>query len=125
MTTKYIWITFSKEGVHCYPEAGEREDLKSVSFLAHPHRHIFHFKVMIEVDHSNRDLEFIREKRWMEKLYDSSSKLGVLQLDNKSCEMMAEELYEKMLERYGKKRRIVVEVSEDKENGCRIEFNCN
>ena len=41
-----IWVTFSKEGVHCYPAALEDPKLATggwddVSFLGHPHRHIF------------------------------------------------------------------------------------
>ena len=51
---KMIWVTFRKEGVHCYPAALEDPKLKTndeydVSFLGYPHRHIFHFKVQIEV----------------------------------------------------------------------------
>ena len=33
------------------------------------HRHIFYFKVGIEVSHDDRDIEFIPFKRWLEKLY--------------------------------------------------------
>ena len=44
-------------------------DEYDVSFLGYPHRHIFHFKVMIEVYHDDRDIEFIQFKRWMEGLY--------------------------------------------------------
>ena len=41
---KSIWVTFQKEGIHKYPDAPDEVD-----FLRYPHRHMFHFKVQIEV----------------------------------------------------------------------------
>ncbi len=112
---KYIWVTFRKEGIHCYPEAPEE-----VSFLRSPHRHLFHFKVWVEVKHNNRDREFFIEKNWIESLYNG----GILILSYKSCEMMADELYEKLKERYqGEGRKIKIEISEDGENGCWVEYD--
>jgi hypothetical protein len=69
--TNSIWVTFHKEGVHLYPAAATDPNLKTggwddVSFLGVPHRHIFHFKVRIEVFHDDRDIEFIQFKRWLE-----------------------------------------------------------
>ena len=51
-----IWVTFKKEGIHKYPAALDDPKLATgdeydVSFLGYPHRHIFHFKVQIEVFH--------------------------------------------------------------------------
>lgn len=115
---RFIWITFRKEGIHKYPDALSNKKLKSVSFLGNAHRHVFHFKVSIEVFHNDRDLEFIIEKRWMENLYNKT-----LDLNNKSCEMIAEDLYSKLKTRYGKERRIKIEVSEDGENGCSLEWS--
>ena len=83
LNIKYIWVTFRKEGIHKYPDAPE-----GVTFLKFPHRHIFHFKVKLEVFHDDRDIEFIQFKRWLEKLYAEKT----LQLDYKSCEMMADDL---------------------------------
>lgn len=113
-----IWVTFRKEGIHCYPAAAVDPKLKTgdrydVSFLGHPHRHIFHFKVWMEVFHDDRDVEFIQFKRWLEGLYDSST----LELDYKSCEMIAADLYAKINARFPN-RSIWIEVSEDGENGC-------
>ena len=59
-----IWVTFRKEGIHKYPAALDDPKLATgdeydVSFLGYPHRHIFHFKVGIEVFHNDRDIEFI------------------------------------------------------------------
>jgi len=60
-----IWVTFSKEGIHKYPAALEDPKLATgdeydVSFLGYPHRHIFHFKVWIEIYHADREIECIQ-----------------------------------------------------------------
>lgn len=119
---KMIWVTFRKEGIHKYPAALTDVNLATgdeydVSFLGHPHRHIFHFKVWISVEHSDRAIEFIQFKRWLENLYNQ----GTLQLDYKSCEMMAEDLYEQIAAKYPG-REVWIEVSEDGENGALIKF---
>ena len=118
---RMIWVTFRKEGIHKYPAALDDPKLATgdkfdVSFLGHPHRHIFHFKVAIEVFHDDRDIEFIQFKRWLEELYE-----GELNVDYKSCEMMADDLYEKISARYPG-REVHIDISEDGENGCHIEY---
>jgi hypothetical protein len=125
-----IWVTFSKEGVHKYPGADTDPKLATgdwddVSFLGYPHRHIFHFKVWIEVYHDDRDIEFIQFKRWLERLYEEvESSTGVLQLDHKSCEMIADELASEInLEYPG--RWLKISVAEDNENGCEMEYQYN
>jgi hypothetical protein len=117
-----IWVTFRKEGVHCYPDAATNPLLATgneydVSFLASPHRHIFHFRVWIDVFHNDRDIEFIQFKRWLENLYAN----GTLKLDYKSCEMIADDIYIKIAERYPD-RAVWIEVAEDGENGCLIKY---
>jgi len=121
---RMIWVTFQKEGVHKYPVALEDPNLATgdeydVSFLGYPHRHIFHFKIWIEVFHDDRDIEFIQFKRWMEHLYE-----GTLQLDYKSCEMIADGLYKEINIKFPE-REVHIEVSEDKENGCFIQYPRN
>ncbi len=118
----FIWVTFRKEGIHKYPQAATDPKLATgdwldVSFLGTPHRHIFHFRVEMEVFHDDRDVEFIQAKRIMERWYADS----ILQLDYKSCEMMAKELH-KMCTLAWPERDYVIEVSEDGENGCRMYF---
>jgi hypothetical protein len=120
-----IWITFRKEGIHKYPAAATDPALCSageydVSFLASPHRHIFHFRVWIDVFHNDRDIEFIQFKRWLESLYNGQS--SVLELDWKSCEMIADDLYLQIAGRYPG-RAVWIEVAEDGENGCLIKYN--
>lgn len=112
-----IWVTFKREGIHKYPAALEDPKLATgdeydVSFLGHPHRHIFHFRVWIEVKHNDRDIEFIQFKRWLENLYK-----GTLELDYKSCEMIADDLHTQIAKKHPG-RKIWIEVSEDGENGC-------
>ena len=121
--SRSIWVTFRKEGVHIYPGAdtdpklatGEWDD---VSFLGIPHRHIFHFRVRIEVFHNDRDIEFIQFKRWMQRLYDVE---GVLELNHKSCEMIADDLYKEIATKYPG-RFVEISVAEDNENGCSIYY---
>ncbi len=122
---KSIWVTFRKEGIHCYPAAATDPNLATgdsydVSFLATPHRHIFHFKVRIEVFHDDRDIEFIQFKRWLENLYNQ----GTLELNHKSCEMISDDLYKEISARYPG-RFVEIEVSEDGENGSLISYPYN
>ncbi len=86
MTSKQrIWVTFQKEGLHKWPDATQHP---GVEFLANEHRHMFHFRVDLDVWHDDREVEFILFKRELAGLYEQ----GTLQLDYKSCEMMADEL---------------------------------
>ena len=119
-----IWVTFRKEGIHKYPAALEDPQLATgdeydVSFLGYPHRHIFHFRVWIDVFHNDRDVEFIQFKRWLERLYHSDQ--GVLSLDYKSCEMISDDLYTQIAARYPD-RAVWIEVAEDGENGALIKY---
>lgn len=112
ITSRTIFVTFQKEGIHKYPAAASDPKLADVSFLGYPHRHIFHFRVTIDVFHNDRDIEFILFKRELESLYGN----GTLQMDFKSCEMLAEDLIGYISSKYPG-RKIQVEVSEDGENG--------
>ena len=119
---KMIWVTFRKEGIHCYPAAATDPNLATgdeydVAFLANKHRHIFHFRVWIGVTHNDRDIEFIQFKRWLENLY----KDNILDLNFMSCEMMSDELYSEISKKYPD-REVWIEVSEDGENGSFIKY---
>jgi hypothetical protein len=118
-----IWVKFQKEGIHCYPAAATDPNLATgdeydVSFLATPHRHIFHFEVNIQVFDDDRDIEFIQFKRWLEKCYSN----GTLELNHKSCEMIARELNATITARYPG-RKTLISVSEDDENGASLIFH--
>jgi len=117
-----VWVTFRKEGIHRYPAAATDPALATgneydVSFLGVPLRHIFRFRVWIDVLHNDRDIEFIQFKRWLENLYRD----GTLALDYKSCEMMSDDLYVQISSRYPD-RAVWIEVSEDGENGALIRY---
>ena len=122
MSNKFIWVTFQKEGIHKYPQAltdpnlatGDEHD---VSFLGYPHRHIFHFRVDIEVFHDDRELEFIQFKRWLESLYQTNT----LQLNYRSCEMISDDLSVLIKDKYPG-RKFKISVSEDNENGSYAEY---
>ena len=120
---KMVWVTFQKEGIHNYPAALEDSKLATgdeydVSYLGYPHRHMFHFKVWIQVFHDDRDIEFIQFKRWLEKLYSDKT----LELDNKSCEMISDDLFIKIKMRYPD-RSIWIDISEDNENGSYKQYD--
>lgn len=118
----FIYVPFIKEGYHRYPAADQDTTLATgdeydVSHLAARHFHYFYFKVWVEVTHANRDIEFIQFRRWVEKMYADS----VLEVDFKSCEMLADDLYAKIAARYPN-REIRIDVSEDNINGALVEY---
>jgi hypothetical protein len=53
----------------------------------------------------------------LENLY----KEDILKLDYKSCEMIADDMYTHIANKYPR-RGVVIEVSEDGENGCCISY---
>lgn len=112
MIDRTVFVQFQKEGIHRYPDAPA-----GVEFLKHPHRHIFHFRVTISVTHNDRDIEFILFKRELENLYS----VGTMEVDYKSCEMLAEDLINYISKNYPG-RSIDVEVSEDGENGATLKY---
>jgi len=123
VNTRQIWVTFQREGIHLYPAAIDDPALATgkwddVSFLGYAHRHIFHFRVAIDVQHNDRDIEFIQFKRWLESLYS----VGTLELNHRSCEMIAEELAQEIHNKYPN-RSITISVAEDNENGATMTFN--
>lgn len=123
VTKRWIEVPFIKEGKHKYPGADTDPKLATggpddVSFLGHDHFHYFYFTVKIEVFHNDRDLEFIQFRRWLESLYSEHT----LTLDYKSCEMMAEDLFEKISNRYPG-RDAVISVAEDNINRAVLEFS--
>ena len=121
-TLTMIYVNFEKEGIHKYPAALDDPKLATgdwddVSFLGYPHRHIFDFMVGIQVFHDDRDIEFIQFKRWLERLYA----MDTLQLDYKSCEMISDDLYLQIAQKYPD-RAVWIEVAEDGENGALIKY---
>ncbi len=97
-----IGVRLQVEGTHRWEGA---VDMKGVEFLAASHRHIFHIEARKEVEHSDRDVEFILFKREIQNFLSAwNGDFGKL-----SCEQIAE----KILKRF---KCTQVEVSEDGEN---------
>jgi len=110
--TNYIWVTAQKEILHKYPEAP-----REVSFLRNEHRHNCHFKIYIQVNHDDRDIEFILFQRFIKGILFNLDK----DLEHKSMEMISDYLYEKVAKKYPN-RKMMIEVSEDGENGSLKEY---
>lgn len=105
--TKLVFAKVLFEATHNW----ENCDIEEVAYLKHEHRHIFHIKAYVEVDHDDRDIEFIVLKHKIENYlatFYPENKLG-----GTSCEMLATEL----IEAFSLSKCIV---SEDGENGVEI-----
>lgn len=122
MIKRYIEIPFQREGYHLYPGADKDPNLATgewddVSHLGLRHFHYFFFKVKIEVFQNNRDIEFIQFSRYCQRKFDN----GPLELNGKSCEMIAEDLIKEISQDFPN-REIYVSVFEDNINGSTIEY---
>lgn len=118
----YVYTQFVKEGYHCYPEAKHDPklatgDFMDVSHLGERHFHYFYFKVWVEVNHSNRDIEFIQLRRRLESLFRE----GAMEVNNKSCEMLADEMLE-LLKSWYPGCAIKIDISEENINGALLEY---
>lgn len=121
-TKKFVYVSIQREGYHCFPEAAHDQryatgDEFDVSHLANLHMHYFFIKVWVEVKHSNRDIEFIQLRRWLEQLYGT----GTLSLNSQSCEMIADALAEQLKAKYPD-CDLKIDVAEDNINGAYLEF---
>jgi hypothetical protein len=119
MIKKWVQVTFEKEGIHCYPAALTDPKLKDVSFLGHPHRHMFKFTVRLQVFHNERDVEFILLKRELQGLFKEDEPM---QWEGMSCESLAEDILEYIKASYGF-RDCEIEVSEDGENAAILQYH--
>jgi len=111
--TNWIWITTQKELIHKYPNAPD-----DVSFLRNDHRHIFHFKIWLEIFHDDRDIEFIMFKRFIDNYLKDQGTV----MNHKSCEMISDMIAEH-IQLYYPGRESMIEVSEDNENGSLKEYH--
>lgn len=109
--TKSIFVTTTFEALHHYPNAPAQVD-----FLKFIHRHLFHVKLEIQVEGSDRELEFLIVRRWLISILPHGEDLGAM-----SCEMIAEQILRDCQGKYGT-RHVAVTVSEDGENGARVSY---
>lgn len=114
---RWIWVTFQKAGFHKYPQAASDPLLSDVSYLGDRHRHLFKFKVQIEIFHNDRELEFHQVLNYCESLVASRA----LEIDFKSVEMLADDMYLLLTQKYPN-RAMKISVDEDGECGCLIEY---
>jgi hypothetical protein len=113
-TKKWIWVTFQKAGFHFYGAAPEE-----TGYLKNIHRHLFKFKVKIEVFHNDRDVEFHAVLKFCESLMENE-----FNMNGCSCEMLSDQLYKELSTKYPG-RDMIIDVSEDGECGSTIEYFLN
>ena len=113
---RWIWVTFQRAGLHYYPDAATNKNLEDVSYLGAQHRHLFKFKVQIEVFHDDRELEFHQVLNFCESLFQNQ-----INIDFKSVEMLADDLRNELTKKYPN-RNMIITVSEDGECGCEVEY---
>lgn len=104
---RYIVVRYDFVGYHKYENAPAE-----VAFLKNLHRHLFKVECTIQVNHSDRELEFFMVKNKIENTiqpFITISELG-------SCEMIANDILEGLLNAYGEDRFMQVRVSEDGES---------
>lgn len=106
---RFIVIRAQFEAIHHWPEC----PIKEVEFLRYPHRHVFYVEMKWEVQHNDRDKEFIVQKRKVNHFL--MTRYAGQQLGRKSCEDMAEELLEAFPE------ACYCSVFEDNENGAELQ----
>jgi len=116
-------LHFKKKAITASPKQpriqnSRHGDYLDVSHLGTRHFHYFHFKVWVEVSHLNRDIEFIQLRRWIEQQYET----GALELNNQSCEMLADGLVDILKDKYPD-QKIKVDVSEEGINGAIVEYS--
>lgn len=98
-----VYVTTTFEGFHRWPDAPN-----PVGFLRELHRHTFHVRLEVKVNHDDRDVEFILLKREVDGWIAEKT---LAETDTWSCERWARELMDRF-------DAIRVEVSEDGENGA-------
>lgn len=106
MTKTFVYAKIVVEGYHRWPAAPDK-----VAFLRNEHRHLFHIVGYKQVQHDDRDVEFIMLGQAMRDWFTAhffDGRLGVL-----SCEGLARQFMEQF-------DLTACHVSEDGENGAWI-----
>ena len=102
-------------GTHNWPKAGEI--FPDVGFLQHEHHHDFHIYVECDVEHHDREIEFIMLRielmKMIDQLYPGQY---IKKFGPSSCEHIAESILQKMKYKYGE-RNWKVSVFEDNIQG--------
>ena len=107
-----IFVTFEIEGIHRH---NEQQLTEEYMFLSNRHRHVFHVKVFVDVFHDDREIEFIKLKEDIVKIYQNQP----IEFDNNTAETIAKMIFQTICEKFEvlRGRKCTVVVSEDGENG--------
>lgn len=117
--TKRVIVTFREAGLHKWSGAPE-----NVIYLKYVHRHLFHWRVEVGVEHSDRQVEFhtlLEAAQQCAKEMEAKTGWAPNGKDpvNWSCEQRAEKLIKDLTElNYAV---LAVECWEDGECGARVE----
>jgi hypothetical protein len=106
MSRSIVYCTFCFEAYHHWVKAPE-----AVAFLRSPHRHVFHVRAEMDVQHNDREVEFITLKGLLVRAVKAKLIDAAASVSTWSCEHWAQWL----LDTFKLSR---VEVSEDGENGA-------
>ncbi len=117
------WVTARTQfrGLHHWPNC----PLDEVGFLRDPHRHTFHVMVSVEVSGADREVEFFVLQRKIDDILSQkfSEEDDTLILGARSCEMMADEIYDGLQNEFGGGgMRMRISISEDGENEALCEY---
>lgn len=105
-----IFVTFTRTGFHRWPDAPLLR-----AYLAAPHRHVFHFRVELDVHHDNREIEFHDLLDTCTAVIDDYGE----DWDSCSCEAIARRLLADVQDQYPGTSPLVT-VSEDGECGATV-----
>lgn len=117
--SRQVWATTRFVGFHSWPDAPNER-----SYLRARHRHVFHVRAKLVVQHADRAVEFhdLQDEidaivaRLLETTEPPSGPGPYLR--GMSCEHIAESIAESLIDRYGTPAE--VDVSEDGENGATV-----
>tara|TARA_R110000823_G_scaffold32374_7_gene91262 strand:+ start:129 stop:485 length:357 start_codon:yes stop_codon:yes gene_type:complete len=106
-------------GTHNWPDADKH--FPEVGFLKHEHHHDFNFYVECDVEHHDREIEFIMLRIELMKIIDKKYPGKYMKkFGSSSCEMIAENILNELISLYGD-RNWTVSVFEDNIQGGIIE----
>lgn len=113
----FVLVKMVVPGWHCWAQAPD-----SVGYLRHPHRHLFTFRVQLEVTDDDRQVEFHLLRARMVQLIEqwpaAQWAADGYDFGGNSCEMLARWMLGVLLD---PSQRGAVEVHEDDENGARVD----
>lgn len=114
----FIRVLTQFEALHCWPDAPVPEE-----YLSYLHRHLFIVDVRLQVNHDDRELEINQVKRFIDKWVrenlapPADESVTIPSIGSSSCEMIAVQITEALIQRYGGQRYIEMTVLEDGQLG--------